>query len=70
MKIFRRESIAEVVVVAYSPSTGVCLKDLVDKLTQYAHRRIKIGSFSAASNVTGNRLFIYLFVYLPFINLL
>jgi selenocysteine lyase/cysteine desulfurase len=39
--------------VQYSPYTGVCLLDLSRLLTLYASRKIKIGSFSAASNVTG-----------------
>ena len=48
-----RESIAEVVTIKYSPITGVCLADLRDKLTEYKDRSVKIGAFSAASNVTG-----------------
>lgn len=48
-----RESVAEVVTVAYHPVTGVCLEDLKCKLESYQSRRFKIGAFSAASNVTG-----------------
>ena len=48
-----RESIAEVVVVAACHETGVDLDDLEAKLIAYADRPLKIGSFSAASNVTG-----------------
>ena len=48
-----RESVAEVVTIAYSSETGVCLKDLKEKLVRYQHRKVKIGAFSAASNVTG-----------------
>ena len=43
----------DVLTVKYSPYTGVCLIDLSRLLTLYASRKIKIGSFSAASNVTG-----------------
>ena len=49
----RRECQVDVVTVKYSPYTGVCLLDLSRLLTLYASRKIKIGSFSAASNVTG-----------------
>jgi selenocysteine lyase/cysteine desulfurase len=48
-----RETVADVISIKYSPETGVCLKDLEDKLDQFKLRRLKIGSFSAASNVTG-----------------
>ena len=48
-----RETVAEVVVIAYHPLTGVSLLDLESKLQLYSHRKCKIGSFSAASNVTG-----------------
>ena len=58
MKIFalfdhRRESVADVVTVQYNPNTGVCLTDLSRLLSQHSHRKVKIGAFSAASNVTG-----------------
>jgi len=49
-----RESVAEVVTVKYSQQTGVCLEDLERLLIKYSGRKaLKIGSFSAASNVTG-----------------
>jgi selenocysteine lyase/cysteine desulfurase len=48
-----RESVAEVITVQYSPSTGVCLLDLSRLLKLYSKRTLKIGAFSAASNVTG-----------------
>jgi selenocysteine lyase/cysteine desulfurase/tRNA(Ile)-lysidine synthase TilS/MesJ len=48
-----RESVADVVTVRYSTLTGICLVDLQEKLQHYANRKIKIGAFSAASNVTG-----------------
>ena len=48
-----RESAADVVTVQYSPVTGVCLEDLSRLLQLYASRKVKIGAFSAASNVTG-----------------
>jgi hypothetical protein len=49
----RRESVADVVTVQYDLSTGVSIPDLERKLAQNAHRKLKIGAFSAASNVTG-----------------
>lgn len=48
-----RESICEVVTIAYDPVTGVDLVDLQKQLDLYAHRKLKIGTFSAASNVSG-----------------
>ena len=49
-----RESVADVVTIAYHPVTGVCLKDLEKQLIKYKDRKsLKIGAFSAASNVTG-----------------
>jgi selenocysteine lyase/cysteine desulfurase len=51
--LFRRESVAEVVTIDYDFITGVCLQDLQRKLSHYSDRRLKIGAFSAASNVTG-----------------
>lgn len=48
-----RESIAEVVTIKYSTISGVCLDDLRQKLSSYETRSIKIGAFSAASNITG-----------------
>lgn len=44
---------ADVVTVKYSPVTGVDLVDLARLLAQYSNRKRKIGSFSAASNVSG-----------------
>ena len=49
----RRESVADVITVQYSPSTGVCLTDLSRLLTLHSKRKVKVGAFSAASNVTG-----------------
>ena len=48
-----RESIADVVVIHEDLHGGIDLSDLEDKLTRHADRPLKIGSFSAASNVTG-----------------
>jgi selenocysteine lyase/cysteine desulfurase len=48
-----RESIADVVVIAEDADGHVDLADLEDQLHRYAGRRLLIGSFSAASNVTG-----------------
>ncbi len=47
------ESIAEVWPVAESPRGDIDLHDLEDKLRAAAERPLVIGSFSAASNVTG-----------------
>ncbi|MDQ6687968.1 MAG: aminotransferase class V-fold PLP-dependent enzyme [Actinomycetota bacterium] len=48
-----RESIADVVTIREDADGGVCLDDLRTRLEEYADRPLKIGSFSAASNVTG-----------------
>jgi selenocysteine lyase/cysteine desulfurase len=48
-----RETIADVVTIREDADGGVCLDDLAAKLEAYAARPLKIGSFSAASNVTG-----------------
>ena len=48
-----RESIADVVVIAEDADGHVSLADLAARLVEYADRPLKIGSFSAASNVTG-----------------
>ena len=48
-----RESIADVVVVEERPDGSVDLDDLDRALVRYRDRPLKIGSFSAASNVTG-----------------
>ena len=44
---------ADVVTVQYHPNTGVCLTDLSRLISLHSHRKVKIGAFSAASNVTG-----------------
>jgi selenocysteine lyase/cysteine desulfurase len=48
-----RESVAEVLTVRYHPTTGVDLAHLTELLVHFKDRHLKIGSFSAASNVTG-----------------
>jgi selenocysteine lyase/cysteine desulfurase len=48
-----RESIADVVVIHEDRDGHVSLDDLAARLAEYADRPLKIGSFSAASNVTG-----------------
>ncbi|TDK41315.1 aminotransferase class V-fold PLP-dependent enzyme [Antarcticimicrobium luteum] len=48
-----RESRAEVVEIAEAPGGGVDLGDLRARLQDHAGSDLKIGSFSAASNVTG-----------------
>ena len=48
-----RESIAEVVVIGEDADGHIDLADLESQLTRYAQRPLLIGSFSAASNVTG-----------------
>ena len=48
-----RESIADVVVIPLSQSGRLNTKMLQKKLIEFADRPLKIGSFSAASNVTG-----------------
>ncbi len=48
-----RESIAEVVTIDEDADGHVDLKSLEAQLLKYAGRPLKIGSFSAASNVTG-----------------
>jgi selenocysteine lyase/cysteine desulfurase len=45
--------VADVITVQYHPTTGVCLTDLSRLLSLHSHRKVKIGAFSAASNVTG-----------------
>jgi selenocysteine lyase/cysteine desulfurase len=50
-----RESIAEVVQIHEDAEGHVDAAMLKDKLEEYADRPLKIGSFSAASNVTGIR---------------
>ncbi|GAA1141253.1 aminotransferase class V-fold PLP-dependent enzyme [Nocardioides aquiterrae] len=48
-----RESIADVVTIRQDADGGVDQEDLREQLEKYADRAVKIGSFSAASNVTG-----------------
>jgi selenocysteine lyase/cysteine desulfurase len=48
-----RESIAEVVTIGEDANGMIDQKQLADGLERYAERTLKIGSFSAASNVTG-----------------
>ncbi|HNC94675.1 MAG TPA: aminotransferase class V-fold PLP-dependent enzyme [Myxococcota bacterium] len=48
-----RESIADVVTIAEDADGHVDLEHLEQELQRYQHRPLKIGSFSAASNVTG-----------------
>ncbi|MCU0300840.1 MAG: aminotransferase class V-fold PLP-dependent enzyme [Candidatus Nanopelagicales bacterium] len=48
-----RESIADVVVIPESPDGHVDAARLAEELVRHADRPLRIGSFSAASNVTG-----------------
>jgi selenocysteine lyase/cysteine desulfurase len=48
-----RESIADVVVIAEDPDGHIDVADLERQLIRFAGRARRIGSFSAASNVTG-----------------
>ena len=48
-----RESIADVVTIPEDADGHIDLAHLADALAAYADRPLKIGSFSAASNVTG-----------------
>ncbi len=48
-----RESIADVITIRENPNGHIDLDHLGDELSHYAARPLKIGSFSAASNVTG-----------------
>jgi selenocysteine lyase/cysteine desulfurase len=48
-----RESIADVVVIDEDPDGHIDLVQLAERLTEHADRPLLIGSFSAASNVTG-----------------
>ncbi len=48
-----RESIADVVVIQEDADGHIDLEHLTSELVRHAARQIKIGSFSAASNVTG-----------------
>ena len=48
-----RESLADVVTIAEDENGQICLRHLEEELKRYQDRALKIGSFSAASNVTG-----------------
>jgi selenocysteine lyase/cysteine desulfurase len=48
-----RESPAEVVTIGQDREGRIDLEHLADELSRHADQRVKIGSFSAASNVTG-----------------
>jgi selenocysteine lyase/cysteine desulfurase len=48
-----RESIADVVMIREDRDGTIDLRQLADELDRYADRPLRIGSFSAASNVTG-----------------
>ncbi|MFW5905084.1 MAG: aminotransferase class V-fold PLP-dependent enzyme [bacterium] len=48
-----RETIADVVEIAEDPDGHIDLDDLERRLTEFGDRPLRIGSFSAASNVTG-----------------
>ena len=48
-----RESIADVVMIAQDTDGHIDIDQLAEQLAHYADRPLKIGSFSAASNVTG-----------------
>ena len=48
-----RESSAEVVTIREDAAGGIDVAHLEAELDRHAHRAVKIGSFSAASNVTG-----------------
>jgi len=48
-----RESIADVVTIDEDADGRICCDQLARELERYASRTLKIGSFSAASNVTG-----------------
>jgi selenocysteine lyase/cysteine desulfurase len=50
-----RESIADVVTIREARDAGVDLAHLEEELRRHADRPLKVGSFSAASNVTGIR---------------
>ncbi len=48
-----RESAAEVVAIGQDRDGSISLDELDQRLTEFADRPVRIGSFSAASNVTG-----------------
>jgi selenocysteine lyase/cysteine desulfurase len=47
------ESVADVIEIGLGDDGGIDLEDLRRRLAEHAGRRLRIGSFSAASNVTG-----------------
>lgn len=47
------ETVAEVIIIKHTKEMYVDLDDLREKLLEYRHRPLKIGSFTACSNVTG-----------------
>ena len=50
-----RESIADVITIPETYNGTIDIKILEEEMKKYQHRPLKIGSFSAASNVTGIR---------------
>ena len=48
-----RESCAMVVQIGEGKDGNICRESLLSALTKFKHHKLKIGSFSAASNVTG-----------------
>lgn len=48
-----RETMADVVVIGENITGGIDVEDLERRLIEYKHRPLRIGSFSAGSNVTG-----------------
>jgi hypothetical protein len=50
----RRESVCDVITIRYDPVHGVSPLHLTEQLSRYSNRKVKIGTFSAASNVTGS----------------
>lgn len=48
-----RESAADVANICLNPEGQICLEDLAKKLERFKDRPLIVGSFSAASNVTG-----------------
>ena len=47
------ETVADVVEIALAPDGGIDLSDLEKRLAEYPDRPLKVGTFSAASNVNG-----------------
>ena len=48
-----RETIGDTVYVGFDPQGRICPRQLDEQLARHADRPVKIGTFSAASNVTG-----------------